>query len=73
MGPSSRCQRAPASLGTVASAQPNSKHWNQAAGQSGLPVYNVMVNSLFNPVAPLSPSWAIRMCNEAGGEPKSAV
>ncbi len=60
-------------FGSVAPALPNSKRWNQAASHSGSPVYNVMVNSLFNPVAPLSPSWATRMCNEAGGAPKSVV
>lgn len=73
MGPSSRCQRAPASRAMVASAKPNSKRWNQVTGHSGPPVYNVMVNSLFNPVAPLSLIWATQTCNEASGAPKSAV
>jgi hypothetical protein len=55
------------------SGSASNPHRNRATSHSGPSDYNVMVNSLFNPEAPLSPIWATRMCNEAGGEPKSAV
>src|SRR5690606_7087707 len=52
---------------------PAPKSESDASGHSGLPDYNVMVNSLFKPVAPLSPFCATRMCNDPGKAPKSAV
>ena len=52
---------------------PVRKSESDACDHSGLPDYNVMVNSVFNPVAPLSPNCATRMCNDPGREPKSVV
>jgi len=46
---------------------------SDASCHSGLFDYNVMVNSVFKPVAPLSPICATRMCNDPGREPKSVV
>ena len=61
MDPNSRCQTGSGLPPNDGCAAAQSQEGIRPARHSGASDYNVMVNALFNPVAPASSIWATRM------------